>query len=120
VYEGALRVEPVKLAELAAAIGTDSAGTTAPLVLWFGPTVAGDDLLVETIGLDLGRALLAGQRYDWERPFRPGETVGVKLAVDDVYEKGANQFAVLLAEFRDDDGAIIHTQHTTFIERGQA
>jgi acyl dehydratase len=120
VHEGELRVEPVKLAELAAAIGTATAAETSSLVLWFGPTVAGDAALVDAIGLDLSKALLAGHRFDWSRPFRAGETVQARVAVEDAYEKGANHFAVLVAEFRDADGAIIQTQHTTFIERGAA
>ena len=55
------KVEPVKLAEVAGAIGTDSAGETAGLVPYFGPTIAGEQLLVDVLGLDLSRALLAGQ-----------------------------------------------------------
>jgi hypothetical protein len=117
VHEAELRVEPVKLAELEAAIGTPNAPETASLVTWFGATIGGDDRLVEALGMDLSRALLSGQRYDWERPFRSGETVKARLTVEDVYEKGTNHFAVLLAEFRGGDGNLIQTQHTTFIER---
>jgi hypothetical protein len=120
VHEGELRVEPVKLAELEAAIGTKSAAETASLVVWFGATIGGDDKLVQALGMDLSRALLAGHRYDWRRPFVSGETVQARLVIEDVFEKGANHMAVLLAEFRDSAGELIQTQHTTFIERGAA
>ncbi len=120
VAEATLRAEPLKLAELEAALGTSSAADTASLVLWFGPTIAGDAALVEALGLDLSRGLLSGHRYDWRRPFRPGEQVTARLTIDDVFRKGANQLGVLVAEFRDADGELIQTQHTTFIERGAA
>jgi hypothetical protein len=117
VHEAVLRVEPVKVAELEAAIGTEHAEATASLVTWFGATIGGDARLVEALGMDLSRALLSGHRYDWKRPFRPGETVHARLAIEDVYAKGANHLAVLVTEFRDDAGELIQTQHTTFIER---
>ena len=120
VHEAELRVEPVKLAELVAAIGTPNAADTASLVLWFGATIGGDEKLVAALSMDLSKALLSGHRYDWVRPFRSGETVNAKLVVEDVFEKGANHLAVLVAEFRDADGELIQTQHTTFIERGAA
>jgi len=117
VYEARLRVEPVKLAELEAAIGTPTAAETASLVLFFGATMGGDDRLVAALEMDLSRALLSGHRYQWQRPFQPGETVDARLTVDDVFEKGTNQFAVLRAEFRDASNDLIQTQLTTFIER---
>ena len=47
IYEAELRLEPLKLAELEAAIGTVSAPDTALLVPWFGATIGGDQRLVE-------------------------------------------------------------------------
>jgi acyl dehydratase len=120
IHEAELTVEPVKLAELVAAIGTPTASETASLVLWFGATIGGDDNLVQALDMDLGRALLSGQRYEWNRPFRPGETVRARLTVADVIEKGSNHLAVILAEFRDEAGDLIQSQHTTFIEKGSA
>lgn len=117
VYEADLRLEPVKLAELEAAIGSPSAPATASLVPWFGATIGGDERLVEALGMDLSRALLTGHRYDWTRPFVSGETVHATLRIEDVYEKGTNHLAVLVAEFRDQQGQVIQNQHTTFLER---
>jgi hypothetical protein len=111
------RVEPVKLAELAAAIGTDSGGETARLVPYFGPTIAGEQLLVDLLGLDLSRALLAGQSYEWRRPLEPGETVAIRVFIENVYEKGSNTFGVVATEIRDDSGELVQQQRTTFIER---
>ena len=117
VHEAELRVEPVKLAELEAAIGTPTAAATASLVPWFGATIGGDERLVKALDMDLSRALLSGHRYEWTRPFEVGETVKASLTVAEVYEKGNNQFAVLITEFRDGNGELIQTQHTTFVER---
>ncbi|EUA29804.1 FAS1-like dehydratase domain-containing protein [Mycobacterium saskatchewanense] len=101
---------------MAAAIGTESAGETARLTLYFGPTVAGEQLLVDRLGLDLSRALLAGQSYEWQRPFEPQETVTIRVFIDDVYEKGSNTFGVVATEIRDDSGDLVQQQRTTFIE----
>lgn len=109
-------VEPVKLAEVATAIGTGSGKDTARLVPYFGPTVAGEQLLVDRLGLDLSRALLAGQSYEWQRPLEPGETVAIRVFIEDVYEKGANTFGVVATEVRDEAGHVVQQQRTTFIE----
>lgn len=118
IVEEERRIEPVKLEELERAIGTATAADSARLVPFFGPTIAGDQKLVEVLDLDLSRALLAGQAWEWERPFEPGETVGVHLYVEDVFTKGDNTFAVVVSEFRGTGGELIQTQRTTFIERG--
>lgn len=118
VHEATLRVEPVKLAEMAIAIGTDSASETATLVPWFGVTVGGERLLVDSLDMDLGRALLAGHSYQWVRPFEPGEQINARIVVEQIFTKGDNEFAVLVTQFRDGDGDLVQSQTTTFIERG--
>ena len=120
VHEATMRVEPVKLAELTAAIGTESASETARIVPWFGVTIGGDQRLVDTLDMDLSRALLAGHRYDWHRPVEPGEEIQARVTVDQVFSKGDNDFAVLTTEFRDAANELVQTQTTTFIERGVA
>jgi len=117
LIEVSQRVEPVKLAELAAAIGTASGSETARLVPYFGPTIAGEQLLVDLLGLDLSRALLVGQSYEWRRPLDPGETVTIRVFIEDVYQKGENTFGVVATEIRDGSGGIVQQQRTTFIER---
>ena len=120
VYEATTRLEPVKVGELAAAIGSPTSEATAALVPWFGVTAGGQERLVDTLGMDLSRALLAGHKYEWGRPFEPGETVAVRVVVESVFAKGDNDFAVVVSEFRDDAGELIQRQQTTFIERSAA
>jgi hypothetical protein len=101
------------------ALGTPSAAATSRLVPYFGATIGGESTAVEGLGLDLSRALLAGLKYDWRRPFIADETVHVRVAVEDVFTKGDNQFGVLSAEFSDPRGELVQSQQVTFIERGQ-
>ena len=110
-------VSAARLRALARAIGTESGAQTATLAPFFGPTVGGEGTVVEGLGLDLSRALLGGVSYEWQRPFRPEETVSVRVTVDDVYSRGRNQFGVVVAEFRGGDGELIQRQTTTFVER---
>lgn len=115
--EADLVVTPELLARLAGALGTDSGAQTAGLVPSFAATVGGESTVVDGLGLDLSRALLGGLGYEWERPFVPGETVRVRVTVEDVFAKGANQFGVVVAEYTDGDGAVVQRQSITFVER---
>lgn len=118
--EADLVVTPELLARLAGALGTDSGPRTASLVPSFAATVGGESTVVDGLGLDLSRALLGGLGYEWERPFVPGESVHVRVTVDDVFAKGANQFGVVVAEYTDSDGAVVQRQSITFVERAAA
>jgi hypothetical protein len=117
IFDGEVRVTEDRLASLAQALGSDDAGVTARLVPYFGPTMAGERRFVEALGLDLSKALLGGVNYRWVRPFRPGETVHARVLIDKVFDKGSNRFGVVLAEYEDADGELIHAQTSTFIER---
>ena len=117
VCERRCRVEPIKLEELSVALGTPTAETTAKLVLFFGPTVAGEAALVEVLGLDFSKALLVGHRYEIARPFVPGEELRVTVSIGDVYSKGNNQFGIVVSEFVTIDDELVQVQRTTFIER---
>jgi hypothetical protein len=120
VHDGQEVVSAAKLDDLARALGSPSSSESAGLVPFFGPTVAGETHFVEVLGLDLSRALLGGLDYEWVRPFREGESVGVKVFIDKVFDKGSNRFGVVVAEFSDSDGGLIQRQSSTFIERGAA
>lgn len=120
VHEGQEVISAERRDALVRAIGSPSAGATASLAPFFGPTVAGEGRFQDVLDLDLSRALLAGIGYEWGRPFRIGETVGVKVFIDKVFDKGTNRFGIVIAEFRDGDGALIQRQSATFIERGTA
>ena len=110
-------VDPGKLDEVAVALDSATGCETARLVLFFGPSLQGEGYVVERLQIDTARALLAGIGYEWTRPFAPGETVDVQMLVEDIYEKGSNQFAVVATEFRDSDGGLIQRQRATFVER---
>ncbi|THJ25641.1 MaoC family dehydratase N-terminal domain-containing protein, partial [Candidatus Frankia alpina] len=109
---------PDVLAALVRAVGSPAGAATAALVPYFGAAVGGESTAVDGLGLDLSRALLAGIDYDWRRPFAPGERVHVRVTVEDVFRKGANQFGLLAAEFTDAAGDLVQRQTVTFIERG--
>jgi acyl dehydratase len=117
LFEGRRCIDAFKLEELATALGTSSAADTATLVPYFGPTVVGEEPFVDALEVDFARALLGGISYRWERPFRPGELIDIRLWVEDMYRKGNLQFAVVTAEFRDPAGAMVQVQRATFIEQ---
>jgi hypothetical protein len=110
-------VDAGKLDELAQAIDSPSASDTATLVPFFGPSLNGEGYVRDRLEIDTSRALLAGIAYEWVRPFVPGETVDVQLLVEDIYEKGSNQFAIVATEFRDSSGELVQRQRATFVER---
>jgi hypothetical protein len=105
------------IADVAEALATKTASDTARLVPVFGPTVAGEQALIDALDLDLSRALLAGINYTWSRPFMAHEKVNVVVRVDQVFDKGCNRFAVVVAEFTGADGQLVQTQTATFVER---
>lgn len=107
----------VKIAELAALLGTPSAEATARRTLFFGPTVAGEARFVEALGLNLDRALLGGHELAIKRAFQPGEPVEVEMRLADYSEKNGMQFGTIETRFGTPSGEEIQTQRTTFIER---
>lgn len=109
-----------KVADFCRAVSSPTAAQTATLALFFGPTVGSESTLVEGIDLDLSRALLGTLSYTWQRPFVPGERVRVQVTFEDVYDRGDNQFGVVVAEFRDQADQLVQRQSATFIERGGA
>ena len=120
LFEVQRTIDEHKLEELTTALNSETAAATATLVPFFGPTIPGEELFVDLIGLDLSRALLAGISYTWTRPFKPGESVNIKVSVDDTYEKSGMQFVVVMSEFTDPTGELIQTHKATFLERGAA
>ncbi len=120
LFSGRLSVSAAQMESLSRALGgTDAESPAAAVVPFFGPTVAGERLVVDGIGLDLSRALLGSQTYKWTRPFRPGEEIEVLVRVERAWEKNGMLFAVVASEFREPSGGLIQLQTTTFIERGE-
>jgi acyl dehydratase len=118
LFSGRLTVSADRMRSLALALGGSvEESPAASVVPFFGPTVAGERLVVEGIGLDLSRALLGSQSYEWTRPFRSGEEVDVTVRVERAWEKNSTEFAVVASEFKEPSGELIQRQTTTFIER---
>ena len=117
VVDTELLVDPARIEQLAAALGTPTAYETALRVPFFGPTAAGQDSVVGPLELDLSRALQGGQSFEWHRPFRLGETVRCTVTIEDILDKTTLHLATVLAEFRGAEGELIQRQRTTFIER---
>jgi hypothetical protein len=118
LLEQDLSVSSTVLSALEQSIGSPSGAGTARLVPYFGATIGDESIAVEGLGLDLTRALLADLEYGWHRPFTADETVHVRVAVGDVYTKGAHQYGAISAEFTDPQGTLVQRQRVTFIERG--
>lgn len=98
-------------------LGTESAGDTARVALFFGPCVMGEAAFVEALGLNLDRALLGGHAIEYERPFEPDEPLKVELQLAEFSEKNGMQFGTLETRFFTPRGEQIQLQTTTFIER---
>jgi hypothetical protein len=74
------------------------------------------------VGFDRRRLLHGEQEYIFHGPLpRVGQRLAVDYRIADRYEKegrrgGTMRFAVLVAEFRDESGALVAEQRTTFVE----
>ena len=107
-----------KLDEIADALGTESATITARLVPFVGLALAGDQAVMDAVGIDPSRSFVVSHTYRWQRPFDSGEQVHCKVFVGDTWQKGSNSLGEVVTECRDDGGAVIHEQRSTFIEFG--
>lgn len=111
------RAHAVKIDELRALLGTESAGETARFALFFGPCVLGEAAFVGALGLNLDRALLGGHAIECDRPFVPDEPLQVEMRLADYSEKNGMQFGTIETSFTTPNGESIQVQTTTFIER---
>lgn len=108
----------IKLEELAHALGdSPTAPQTASVGLFFGPTVVGYRKFVDTVGLDLGRALLGGHEVAWSRPFRAEEAVIAEMSMVEYTDKNGMEFGTFETRFSTPGGELIQSQRTTFVER---
>lgn len=82
--------------------------------------------VLATLGLDLRRVLHGEEEFVFHgTPPRAGQTLTVSTRLVDEYERagrrgGTMRFAVVLAEFRDDEGTLVAEQRTTVIETAGA
>jgi|GEM_PF-3458633 len=57
----------------------------------------------------------AGQRYEFYRPTKRGDTVTVRASIEDLFERKGRQFVVLKGEALDPHGNRISVSYLTFI-----
>ncbi len=112
-----VRAHTVKMDEIAALLDTETGRETARIGLFFGPTLLGYQRFVAAIGLDLGRALLAGHEIEWTRPFVPDEPIEAELRLADHTLKNGSEIGTVETRFSTPSGELVQTQRTTFIER---
>lgn len=115
VYQTKTRAYQSRMEDLEATLGTPNAAETARIALFFGATASRDLSIMETIGVDMSRTLMAGHEMDWNRPFEPDEDVDVTVTLDDVFDKDGKRFSVLKADYATPAGELIQSQKSTFL-----
>ena len=60
-------------------------------------------------------SIQAGQRYEFHRPIQVGETVTVRVTVDDLYQKKGRDFVIIKGEAYNKDGELAAVSALTFI-----
>ena len=60
-------------------------------------------------------SIQAGQRYEFLRPIHVGETVTVRVTIDDRYQKKGREFVVMKGEAYNGDGELAAVSILTFI-----
>jgi acyl dehydratase len=104
--------------EFAAAAGGDYAGgpapATYPIVLAFGAMNA----FLEAERIDLHRIVHGEQKFAYERPVRPGDTLTATLTVSGLRQIGGNDIIGTTSEVTDADGGLVCTTTATLVHRG--
>lgn len=114
-------VSAAKIAEFARALGDDNPA-------YFGPDPIAPPTFVAVIssaawesmfddpelGLALRRIVHGDQRFTYQRPLRPGDTVRATLTIDRVRNRGASDIISSSVEVESLDGELICTAAATF------
>lgn len=114
-------VSAAKIAEFARALGDDNPA-------YFGPDPIAPPTFVAVIssaawesmfddpelGLALRRIVHGDQRFTYQRPLRPGDTVRATLTIDRVRNRGASDIISSSVEVETLDGELICTAAATF------
>lgn len=114
-------VSAAKIAEFARALGDDNPA-------YFGPDPIAPPTFVAVIssaawesmfddpelGLALRRIVHGDQRFTYQRPLRPGDTVQATLTIDRVRNRGASDIISSSVEVETLDGELICTAAATF------
>lgn len=109
-----------RIAELAQLLGTESGEQTARVALFLGVTIGRDFEIVEKMGIDMQRTLMAGHEIKWSRLFEPDEEVVATVRLQDVFDKGDRRFSVVETLFETPSGEEIQRQYSTYVMFGAA
>lgn len=109
------RASADRMAELEQLLGTESAKQTARIALFLGVTVTRDFEIVDKMGIDMERTLMAGHDLEWKRPFEPDEPVVATVVLKDVFDKGDRRFSVVETVFETPQGEEIQRQNSTYV-----
>lgn len=104
-----------RIAELAQLLGTKSGEQTARVALFLGITISRDFEIVEKLGIDMERTLMAGHEIQWVRPFEPDEEVVVTVKLHDVFDKEHRRFSVVETIIETPSGEEIQRQFSTYV-----
>lgn len=116
------KVEPIKIRELALAIGDDKEEylngeklpPTFPTVMEFW---GGGYNHYEKIGFNISRVLHGEQSYNYIGHIKPGDIITITATVDDVYTKADMKFVVIKKEYVNQDGELVLHSKSTWIEK---
>lgn len=115
VHRSRTRAYRARMDDLEATLGTPSAAETARVAIFFGATAGRDLSIMDDIGVDMAKTLMAGHELEWNRPFEPDEDVDVTVTLEDVFDKDGKRFSILKAVYATPDGEEIQTQRSTFL-----
>jgi acyl dehydratase len=72
------------------------------------------------LGMDYTRVVHGEQAFEWRRPIVVGDRLRAIPRIADVFVKGPNEFLVIEAEVRDEDGEVVCVARSTLLSRGTA
>lgn len=107
-----------KVREFAAALGGEYADgpvpATFPIVLAFEAM----NSFLESEQVDLFRIVHGEQRFAYERPIVPGDTLSATLTVASLRQIGGADIIGTVSEINDADGALVCTARATLVHSG--
>lgn len=115
VHQSRTRACRSRMEDLEATLGTPSAAETARVAIFFGAVANRDLSIMDAIGVNMAKTLMAGHELEWNRPFEPDEDVDITVTLDDVFDKDGKRFSILKAVYATPDGEEIQTQRSTFL-----
>jgi acyl dehydratase len=79
----------------------------------------GPAVLDQEVGIDVTRLLHGSQAFEWGEPVCAGDAIRTEVALDDIYEKGANAFYVFSSLSRNQrDEEVVRGTWTNIVRGG--